>query len=118
MYSMKSLNWASSYWFPAVTVERKKKGRERGRSEGEEKVEKIKKKKLKEKNLQTAQYIHHLTTRTMTHLQPSGTCFRSISSPLGPSSPTTVLSHMLLGLCGCIKTKLIKIDFVLEAHIS
>ena len=44
MYSMKSLNWASSYWFPAVTVERKKKGRERGRSEGEEKVEKIKKK--------------------------------------------------------------------------
>ena len=41
---MKSLNWASSYWFTAVTVERKKKGRERGRSEGEEKVEKIKKK--------------------------------------------------------------------------
>ena len=34
----------------------------------------------------------------MTHLQPSGTCFRSISSLLGPSSPFTFLSHTLLGL--------------------
>ena len=68
--------------------------------------------------LQIAHYLHHLITWTMTHLQPSGTCFRSISSPLGPSSPDTVLSHMLLGLWGRTKTKLINIDLVLEAHIS
>ena len=65
--------------------------------------------------LQIAQHLHHLT---ITHLQPSGTCFRSISSPLGPSLPVTVLSHMLLGLWVFIKIWLIKTDLVLEALIN
>ena len=43
--------------------------------------------------LQTAQHPHHLTT---THLQPSGTCFRSNSSPEGSSPPATFLPHVLL----------------------
>ena len=31
---------------------------------------------------------------------------------------SVLMAAMLLGLCGCIKAKLIKADLVLEAHIS
>ena len=31
MCSIKGLDWASGYWFPPVTVERKKEGRRGGR---------------------------------------------------------------------------------------
>ena len=41
----------------------------------------------------------------MTHFQPSGTCLSSHSSPLGPSSPVTFLSYMLLRLWDFMKVK-------------
>ena len=89
-----------------VTKKKEKEKEEEEKSQG------------KKKKLQRAQYLHHLTTWRMTHLQPSGSCLRSILSPLGLSSPVTVLSHILLGLWGFIKIYIIKIDLVLEALIS
>lgn len=52
--------------------------------------------------LQIAQHLHHLT---ITHLQPSGTCFRSNSAPEGSSPLATFLSHVLLWMWGFIKTQ-------------
>ena len=48
----------------------------------------------------------------MTHFQPSGTFLSSHSSPLGPSSPVTFLSHMLLRLWDFMKVKVKSLSHV------